>query len=55
MAKTHDPAHTLESLCVQKSMAGIRVHPDSVNIVWEVNIKKTVRRATMAAFMTRHM
>eukprot|EP00892_Ulva_mutabilis_P007639 jgi/Ulvmu1/5247/UM022_0040.1 len=27
----------------KKSMAGIKVHPDSVNVLWEVNIKKTYR------------
>lgn len=34
-------------------MAGIRVNPDSVNIVWEVNIKKTVRHVNMRSDLAR--
>jgi hypothetical protein len=31
---------------MQKSMSGISVHPDAVNIVWELRVKKMVRAST---------
>lgn len=33
---------------LQKSMSGISVHPDAVNIVWELRVKKQVRARALA-------
>jgi hypothetical protein len=39
---------------LQKSMSGISVHPDSVNIVWELRVKKMVCSLMPASLLPIH-